>query len=134
MPKEGKHREFVENSGEKDAAGQLEFFGEWCAAAGMHLARGALVELFIDWRSQYLLQSAAQAVFGALLNFCVWVKNRAGMGGFLRSRHEIILIYRAPGGPHQNNIRLGKIWPGSVERLGISSRGLEPQGPGRRYP
>lgn len=102
------HREFVEASGEKDASQLTEWFGRVCSAIKAHSKPGALIELCIDWRSQHLLQEAALPLFGPLLNFAVWVKDRAGMGSFLRSQHELVLIYAVPGGAHHNNVELGR--------------------------
>jgi hypothetical protein len=102
------HREFVEASGEKGPAELKDWFGTVCSAVKAHVERGALIQLCIDWRSQYLLQEAAQPFFGPLLNLAVWVKDRAGMGSFLRSQHELVLIYRAGGGLHRNNVQLGR--------------------------
>ena len=102
------HREFVEASGEKDAAELGIFFRKLCEALKGSVVPGAVVELCIDWRSQDILQQAAAPVFGPLVNMAVWVKNRAGMGSFLRSQHELVLVYSAPGARHRNNVELGK--------------------------
>lgn len=103
-----KHREFVEASGEKDAPELSIFFRKICEALGAYVRPGAVVDLCIDWRSQHLLQEAALPIFGPLLNLAVWVKDRAGMGSFLRSQHELVLIYAAGGGKPRNNVELGR--------------------------
>lgn len=39
---------------------------------------------------------------------CVWSKNHTGMGGFYRSRHELVFVFKHGRAPHRNNIQLGK--------------------------
>lgn len=104
----GKHREFVQASGEMTEAELLEFFGRLSRALAAVLRPGALVYLFIDWRSLHLLLAAGREVFGNLVNLCVWSKDRGGMGSFYRSQHELVLVFRQPGAKHTNNIQLGK--------------------------
>jgi DNA modification methylase len=108
VSKKGKHREFVQASGEKSDSELAVFFENFCAAMSSVLRAGALVYLFIDWRSLSLLQQAAQKIFGKLINLCVWCKDRAGMGSFYRSRHELVLLFSMPGAPYRNNIELGR--------------------------
>lgn len=108
VAKRGAHREFVETSGEKTDEELLDFFVEVCRALHDALRPGALVYLFIDWRSLHLLLRAGEAIFGKLINLCVWSKDRAGMGSFYRSQHELVLVFRKPGAPHRNNIELGR--------------------------
>lgn len=103
-----KHREFVQASGEMNGEQLTSFFRSWCEALASSAARGALVYLCIDWRSLHALLNAARPVFGELLNLAVWAKDRAGMGSFLRSQHEIVLIYAVPGGKTRNNVELGR--------------------------
>jgi hypothetical protein len=102
------HREFVRASGELDDSGLVAFFEGFCAQIAGHVDPGAVIELCIDWRSALLLMNAASKSFGQMINLAVWVKDRAGMGSFLRSQHELILIYAMPGGKPRNNVELGK--------------------------
>ena len=102
------HREFVEASGELDDSGLATFFEGFCAQIAAHVDPGAVIELCIDWRSAPLLMEAASKSFGDMINLAVWVKDRAGMGSFLRSQHELILIYALRGGKPRNNVELGK--------------------------
>ena len=104
----GKHREFVEGSGDKSDAELARFFEAFLAGCHSALHPGGLAYLYMDWRSQRLLQEAAEPLFGKLLNLCIWVKDRAGMGSFYRSRHELVFLYRKPGGKHRNNVQLGR--------------------------
>ena len=102
------HREFVQGSGEMDEAQLAAFFHAFNAAALPCLRAGALVYLFIDWRSLELLLAASSAIYGALLNLLVWAKDRAGMGSFYRSQHELVLVHKVAGAAHRNNVMLGK--------------------------
>lgn len=102
------HREFVQASGEMGREELTAFFRRWCQCIAERVEPGALIELCIDWRSLPLLMAAASETFGELVNLAVWVKDRAGMGSFLRSQHELVLIYRAPGAQHRNNVELGR--------------------------
>ena len=104
----GKHREFIQASGEMTEPELLEFFRRLCQALAAILRPGALAYLFIDWRSLHLLLKAGQEVFGKLVNLCVWSKDRGGMGSFYRSQHELVLVFRQPGAKHTNNVQLGK--------------------------
>ena len=102
------HREFVQGSGELDGEALTAFFSSWCRCIVDVTEPGAIVELCIDWRSMPRLLAAAGETFGGLVNLAVWVKDRAGMGSFLRSQHELVLIYRVPGAQHRNNVELGR--------------------------
>lgn len=104
----GKHREFVQASGEMSESELLEFFRRLCRALAATLRPGGLVYLFIDWRSLHLLLRAGQEVFGKLVNLCVWSKDRGGMGSFYRSQHELVLVFQQSGAKHTNNVQLGK--------------------------
>lgn len=104
----GKHREFVQASGEMSEAELLEFFRRLCRGLALILRPGALAYIFIDWRSLHLMLQAGQEVFGKLVNLCVWSKDRGGMGSLYRSQHELVLVFRQPGAMHTNNVQLGK--------------------------
>ena len=104
----GKHREFVQASGEMSEAELLDFFQRVCRGLATVLRPGALAYMFIDWRSLHLLLEAGREQFGRLLNLCVWSKDRAGMGSLYRSQHELVLVFRQPGATHTNNIQLGR--------------------------
>jgi len=79
---------------------------------------GALHYHFIDWRHQRELMDAAQGVYCAHLNVCVWAKTNGGMGSMYRSAHELVHVYKVGNAPHQNHIQLGaygryrtNLWP-----------------------
>ena len=104
----GRHREFVQGSGDMSDQELVEFFLTSLKEAQRHLAPGALVEICMDWRGMPQLLAAATPLFGKMINMAVWVKDRAGMGSFLRSQYELVLIFRNPGGKHRNNVELGR--------------------------
>lgn len=100
------HRKFVMAAGEMADPELFAFFTRFLTAVKPRLARGAVVELVIDWRSLPILLDAARPLFGSLVNLAVWVKDRPGQGSFLRSQHELILIFKMPG-KMRNNVELG---------------------------
>ena len=104
----GKHRDFVEGAGDKSPDELAAFFDSFVSLVARHLREGALFYGFIDWRSMDLLQRACTAVFGPIFQMCCWAKNRAGQGGMYRSQHELVLVFKLPGGAHVNAIQLGR--------------------------
>jgi hypothetical protein len=99
-------RKFVMAAGEMAAPELSAFFTRVLTAMKARLARGAVVELVIDWRSLPILLDAARPLFGSLVNLAVWAKDRPGQGSFLRSQHELVLIFKMPG-KMRNNVELG---------------------------
>ena len=104
----GRHREFVMGSGEMAPDELFEFFRAFIEAFLPHIKSGAVVEIVIDWRSLHLMLRAAEPLLGPLINLAVWVKDRPGQGSFLRSQHELVLIFKAGKGRFRNNVMLGK--------------------------
>jgi DNA modification methylase len=103
-----KHAEFPMASGEMS---QKEFTN-FLHAAFLHTHAfsqdGAIHFYFIDWRHIRELQDAAQLLFGAPRQMCVWVKENGGMGTFYRSRHELVFAFKKGEVPHINNFELGQ--------------------------
>lgn len=103
-----KHAEFPMASGEMS---QKEFTN-FLHAAFLHTHAfsqdGAIHFYFIDWRHIRELQDAAQPLFGAPRQMCVWVKENGGMGTFYRSRHELVFAFKKGDAPHINNFELGQ--------------------------
>ena len=106
VARNGRHREFVMASGDMSDPEVVVCFAAFMMTMQSHLDRGALVQLVFDWRSLPLLLDATRPIFGKLVNLAVWVKDRAGMGSYLRSRHELVLIFMTPG-KMRNNVELG---------------------------
>ncbi|MXO70260.1 DNA modification methylase [Alteraurantiacibacter buctensis] len=107
VSKKGKHADFVEGAGDKSPHELEAFFSAFAHNLLCSVSKGALVYIFIDWRSLHILLRACEPVFGAMVQMCCWTKDRAGMGSFYRSQHELVLVFRAPGANHHNNIKLG---------------------------
>lgn len=102
------HREFVQLSGINADEKRSDLFRAWCDSIASRARPGAVIYLCMDWRGFPDLNAAASAVFGEMINLVVWKKDRAGLGSLYRSQHELILVFRAPGDAHMNNVELGK--------------------------
>ncbi len=101
-------REFPMANGEMDSAQFTAFLGRICANLARFSNPGALIFEFMDWRHLRELLEAGAAAQLTLINLCVWVKPSPGMGSLYRSQHELVVVFRAPGGRHQNNVQLGR--------------------------
>ncbi len=99
--------EFAMASGEMSEEEFSRFLILALAMMALHSEEGAIIEVFMDWRSIHLLILAAKANELDYLNLVTWVKHAAGLGSFLRSQHELVGVFRKPGAPHLNNIQLG---------------------------
>ncbi len=62
----------------------------------------------MDWRHANEITAAGRAVYERYLNMAVWVKDRPGMGSWLRSQHELFFIFGKGGAPMRNNVQLGR--------------------------
>ena len=103
-----KHQEFAMASGEMSSVEFTQFLKTTFDLLATHSLRGSVHTIFMDWRHLPEIIEAGQAVYSALLNMCVWVKNQAGMGSLYRSQHELALIYKNGTTSHQNNVQLGR--------------------------
>src|SRR5215831_15613150 len=104
----GRHREFAMASAEMDEAEFRAFLKqtlEVCASVSRH---GAVHFVCMDWRHMDDVSAVGKAVYGDLLNVCVWNKSNAGMGSLYRSKHELIFVFRVGDKPHFNAVQLGK--------------------------
>ena len=99
-------REFAMGHGEMTSAEFIRFQETVCAHLRDHMEPGAVAYMCMDHRHLLELRLAADRVFGAHKNMCVWLKPNAGMGSFYRSQHELIMVYAAPGRV-KNNFGLG---------------------------
>jgi DNA modification methylase len=73
-----------------------------------HSCDGAIHFLCMDWRHMGEMLAAGHAVYDALKNLIVWVKDNGGMGTFYRSRHELIFVFKKGVAPHLNSFELGQ--------------------------
>jgi DNA modification methylase len=103
-----KHGEFAMASGELSRMQFVAFLNETLGAAASVCRDGAVHYVCMDWRHIGELLAAGDTVYGETLNLAVWVKSNAGQGAFYRSRHEFIAVFRVGGGPHLNNVELGR--------------------------
>lgn len=102
-----KHREFEMASGEMTSSEFTNFLHTCLGHSVATAIAGAIMMSFIDWRHWKELDGACFALGLKQINMCVWVKNNGGMGSLYRSQHELCAVYKLPGAPHTNNVRLG---------------------------
>ncbi len=102
------HSEFAMASGEMNEAEFVAFLSTSLRLLARHSTNGSIHFICMDWRHAGELLAAGNQIYESLLNLCVWVKNNGGLGSFYRSRHELIFVFKNGGGPHRNNIQLGR--------------------------
>ncbi len=103
----GKFEEFAEGSGEMSAAEYEAFSTATAENMAKALKPGGILFLCIDWRHVDVQMRVLRGLGLELINFCVWGKDKPGMGSLYRSQHEIVLVAKRPGAPHRNNVQLG---------------------------
>lgn len=103
-----KHKEFAFASGEMSEQEFTAFLASFLKATVARLRPGGILFCFMDWRHLGELIAASRACELELKNLCVWCKDNAGMGTFYRSQHELVLVFKALGGPHTNTFELGQ--------------------------
>jgi DNA modification methylase len=103
-----KHREFVQGAGELSESEFKDFLACSASHAAAHCVDGSIAYVCIDWRHLGPLLEAAEGAFSELKNICVWAKTSPGKGGFYRSQHEMVVVFKKGTAPHQNNIHLGE--------------------------
>ena len=104
----GRHREFAMASGEMSEANFRSFLADALGAAAGCSRDGAIHFVCMDWRHMDSLLAVGPAVYGELLNLCIWNKSNAGMGSLYRSKHELVFVYRVGMARHLNLVELGK--------------------------
>jgi DNA modification methylase len=102
------HGDFVMAAGEMSEDEFTAFLATVFQEMAAFSLPGAVHYTFMDWRHLFEMLSAGRKIYDALLNICVWAKDNAGMGSFYRSQHELVLVWRVAGGPHVNNVELGR--------------------------
>lgn len=127
------HRpDFKDAHGEMTPAEFQSFLKTWMEAALPFLVDGGLLAPFIDWRGLNTVHRAAEEDLGLKqVNLIVWAKSNFGRGGFYRSQHELLPLYKKGNASHVNNIAAGRrgrsnLWTypgastvGSQARLGL---------------
>lgn len=103
-----KHREFAMASGEMSEDEFRAFLRQTLGACAAVSRDGAVHFVCMDWRHMADVQAAGEAVYGRLLNLCIWNKSNAGMGSLYRSKHELVFVYRVGQAQHLNTVELGR--------------------------
>ena len=131
-----KHADFIMAAGEMTEAEFTAFLIKAFTGIAAACSPGALIYVCMDWRHVFEAIVAGRQAFEALKSLCIWAKPHPGQGSFYRSQHELVLVFKAPGGAARNNIRQGRygrnrstLWtypsPASFGRLGEEGRLLE---------
>jgi DNA modification methylase len=102
------HREFAMASGEMPEQEFALFLATVLQNLSDNTIDGSLAFACIDWRHVGDLLAAGKKAYSSLLNICVWVKDKPGMGSLYRSQHELIAVFKRGRAPHRNNIELGR--------------------------
>src|SRR5947199_4410781 len=103
-----KHREFLAASGEMSTEQYTGFLVSALSLAAKHSVSGSIHFVCIDWRHASEMLVAGNEVYAELKNLVIWVKTTAGQGGFYRSQHELIFVFKNGDAPHVNNFQLGQ--------------------------
>lgn len=102
------HREFAMASGEMTEKEFVEFLSSSFGFLIRHSKPGSVHFACMDWRHVGEILSAGKQAYDALLNLCIWAKDKGGMGSLYRSQHELIFVFRNGKAAHRNNVQLGK--------------------------
>jgi hypothetical protein len=100
-------REFAMASGEMSSDEFTNFLQTSMDVMRSYLEDGAISFFCMDWRHMREMLEAADGLL-ELKNLCVWAKDRAGMGSFYRSQHELVFVYKYGTAAHINNFQLGQ--------------------------
>jgi DNA modification methylase len=95
-------------SGEMATDAFRAFLAESLGACATVSRNGAIHFVCMDWRHMEDLASVGNAVYGSLLNLCIWNKSNAGMGSLYRSKHELVFVFKVGTAPHFNAVELGR--------------------------
>lgn len=102
------HGAFKEGSGEMSESEFIAFLSTTFAQLVNHSHEGSIHYVCMDWRHLKEILEAGHEHYQALKNVCVWTKDKAGMGTFYRSQHELVLVFKNGNAKHQNNFQLGQ--------------------------
>ncbi|ABI76439.1 DNA methylase [Hyphomonas neptunium ATCC 15444] len=102
------HDEFAMGSSEMSPEQFVAFLYGALGGAVEWSIDGAIHYICMDHRHMRELYAAADPLYSAQLNLCVWAKTNGGMGSFYRSRHELVAVYKVGTAPHINNVQLGR--------------------------
>jgi DNA modification methylase len=103
-----KHREFAMASGEMSKEQFEAFLHSVLQVTQPHTQPAAVHFMCMDWRHIGEALGAVEKSEREMINLCVWAKANGGMGSLYRSAHELVLVFRARGEKHLNNVQLGR--------------------------
>lgn len=102
------HGAFKEASGEMSSAEFTNFLSKSFKHLTAYSKQGSIHYICMDWRHLKEIMNAGEHHYQELKNICVWAKDKAGMGSFYRSQHELVLVFKNGTKKHQNNFKLGE--------------------------
>lgn len=102
-----KFKEFAHASGEMTSEQFTDFLTKIFKNLVAFSKDGSIHFNFMDFRHMSEILTSGK-VYSELKNLCIWDKTSGGMGGFYRSQHELVFVYKNGIAPHTNNIELGK--------------------------
>lgn len=102
------HDEFAMASGELNGEEWQQFLDTVLVRLASWVVAGAVLFVFMDWRSIHRLYAAGAAAKLKLINLVVWYKESGGMGALYRSSHELVAVFCKGDKPHTNNVELGR--------------------------
>lgn len=103
-----KHDEFTMASGEMTQSQFEQFLRSTFGCLKQHSVPASIHYICMDWRHMGEVLSASKDLYHELKNLCVWAKDRAGMGSFYRSQHELVFVFQSGPGKYRNNVELGR--------------------------
>jgi DNA modification methylase len=102
------HREFAMASGEMSSTEFEKFLHSALQVTRPYTQPAAVHFMCMDWRHIAEALAAVEKSEREMINLCVWSKSNGGMGSLYRSAHELVLVFRALGEKHLNNVQLGR--------------------------
>ena len=101
-----RHGEFAMAAGEMSEAEFTAFLKTVLRQLALHSRDGALHFVCMDWRHLFELLTAGRGVYEELKNLCVWNKTNGGLGSLYRSKHELVVVFKA--GRTSTTLRWGR--------------------------
>lgn len=113
-------REFAMASGEMSTAEFTAFLRAIFRNCVRFSTNGSIHYQCMDWRHLREILDAADGVYSEFKQLVVWAKPSGGQGAFMRSRHELVLVFKSGRARHVNNIGLKRYRTNIVEYPGCS--------------
>ncbi|MBV7259011.1 ParB N-terminal domain-containing protein [Erythrobacter sp. WH158] len=102
------HREFVMGAGEMSPPEFTAFLRALFRNCVRFSKNGSVHYHCMDWRHIRELLDAADGVYSEHKQLVVWDKGTGGQGGFYRSQHELVFVFKSGKAKHTNNFGLGE--------------------------